>query len=225
MRLLRENLNFANVMAAIAVFMVLGGGAYAASGQIDGGDIENNSIGGKNIRQNSVAGGDLKDNSVTGDDVKDDSLTGDDVDESTLRIPAGTSGAPGQDGERGSNGERGPKGDTGPQGPKGDTGPQGPKGDNGSPGAPGPSGLSTLVRHDGPTVTMPAGTTGTSSAPCEGNETLVSGGYQMTSGFVHQITVWRDFPEADGSAWTVDAGAEPGGDDVSFKSVAWCSKP
>src|SRR5262245_46118152 len=44
MRKLRKPLSFANVMAAIAVFLVIGGSAYAGS-KINGKKLKNNSVG------------------------------------------------------------------------------------------------------------------------------------------------------------------------------------
>ncbi len=66
-RRLRDRLSYANVLATLALFLALGGGAVYAAGQI------------------------------TGADVKDDSLTGKDIKESTLKVsrvvarPSGTS--------------------------------------------------------------------------------------------------------------------------------------
>jgi hypothetical protein len=68
MRELRGRLTYANVMATIAVFGVLGGIGYAAS----------------SLPRNSVGRRQLKDNAVNGDKVADGSLTGDDIDTSTL---------------------------------------------------------------------------------------------------------------------------------------------
>jgi hypothetical protein len=63
MRALRRHLTYANVMSTIAVFVVLGGGAYAAA---------------------TITGGDVKDRSLTGKDVKRNSLTGKQVAEARL---------------------------------------------------------------------------------------------------------------------------------------------
>lgn len=52
----------------------------------------------------------------------------------------GSQGVAGASGASGAQGPQGLKGDSGAQGPKGDTGPQGPKGDTGATGAPGPQG-------------------------------------------------------------------------------------
>ena len=47
---LREKLTYANVMATLAVFLVLGGGAYAAT------KLPKNGVGTKQIKKNSVTG-------------------------------------------------------------------------------------------------------------------------------------------------------------------------
>jgi hypothetical protein len=84
------HLTYANVMATIAVFGVLGGGAYAAS-----------------VAKNSVTSKSVKNGSIKGVDVLDDGLTGDDIVESTLQGiqgPKGDAGAPGTPGAPGAPG-------------------------------------------------------------------------------------------------------------------------
>ncbi len=71
-------LSFANVVSVIALFIALGGGAYAVS------SAGKNSVVSKSIKNGQVKTDDLADNAVTGAKVIDASLTGDDVDESTL---------------------------------------------------------------------------------------------------------------------------------------------
>ncbi|MEA2348722.1 MAG: hypothetical protein QOG62_2509 [Thermoleophilaceae bacterium] len=62
----------------IAVFIALGGSAYAAtSNKITSSDIASNAVKGKHV----------KDGALTGADVADDSLSGADVSESTLDLP------------------------------------------------------------------------------------------------------------------------------------------
>jgi hypothetical protein len=61
------------VVALIALFAALGGGAYAAA-TISGRDIINGSLTGKELRNGSVPGKKLKSNSVTGRQVKESSL-------------------------------------------------------------------------------------------------------------------------------------------------------
>ena len=92
---LRPRLTYANVIATLALFLALGGGAaYAAS----------------TLGKNTVGSGQLKKGAVTGAKVKDGTL-------------AATDFRPGQlpRGERGERGERGPAGEPGPQGAPGAT--------------------------------------------------------------------------------------------------------
>jgi hypothetical protein len=80
---LLDRLTYANVMATVAVFIALGGGAFAIS-----------------IKKNSVGSKEIKNGRVKSVDVKDDSLTGKDVNESKLSLPKGPQGKqglPGQD--------------------------------------------------------------------------------------------------------------------------------
>lgn len=58
-RRLRPHLSYANVMATVAVFITLGGGAYAAS-QIDGNKLKNRSVAGTKIRKNTLGGTEIK---------------------------------------------------------------------------------------------------------------------------------------------------------------------
>jgi hypothetical protein len=60
---LKARLTYSNVVATIAIFMALGGGAYAAS-----------QINGKQLKKRSVAGKKLKKNTVTGKEVKEATL-------------------------------------------------------------------------------------------------------------------------------------------------------
>jgi hypothetical protein len=70
MRKITKALSFANVMASVAVFLALGGAAFAA----------------QQAAKNSVTSASIKNGAVTGKDVKDDSLTGADVNEGTLAL-------------------------------------------------------------------------------------------------------------------------------------------
>jgi hypothetical protein len=108
MRRITSRLTYANVVASLALFIALGGGAYAAT----------------KLPKNSVGNTQLKDDAVDGDKVDDGSLTAKDFKKSSLpkgdRGPAGAVGATGPQGSAGSTGQAGEKGD------KGETGPQGP---------------------------------------------------------------------------------------------------
>ena len=76
--MLRSKLNYANVMATVAMFAALGGGvAIAATAKKD-------TVTSKSIRDGQVRTEDIRDESVTSAKVQDGSLTGDDTDEGSL---------------------------------------------------------------------------------------------------------------------------------------------
>jgi hypothetical protein len=62
-----------NVVAYVALFLALGGGAYAAT-HINGKTIKKHSIPGNRLKKHSVPGSRLKNDSVTGKQVKESSL-------------------------------------------------------------------------------------------------------------------------------------------------------
>ena len=97
MRTVFSRLTFANVMSVTAVFIALGGGAYAVT-----------------VAKNTVKSKSIKDGAIKGKDVGANTLTGVNVNEGTLTLP------PGPTGPRGLTGETGPAGATGPTGPAGD---------------------------------------------------------------------------------------------------------
>ena len=95
MSALLRRLTYANVMSTLAMFLVLGGGAYAAS------TLPRNSVGARQIKPNAVSSSKIKDGSLQGKDFKPGQL------------PAGATGPAGA---------RGPAGGTGPTGATGATG-------------------------------------------------------------------------------------------------------
>jgi hypothetical protein len=114
---LRSGLTYANVISTLCLFMLLGGGAYAAF------KLPNNSVGSKQIKKNAVNSSKVKDRSLLAGDFKAGQLPAG---------PAGPQGLPGAKGDAGEQGTPGLKGDPCPpsdancKGPKGDTGQQGP---------------------------------------------------------------------------------------------------
>ena len=65
---IRGRLTYANVMATVAVFIALGGGAYAAT------TLPRNSVGSTQIKKGAVRNSDLASNAVTSRKVKNGSL-------------------------------------------------------------------------------------------------------------------------------------------------------
>jgi len=75
---LRKRLTYANVMSSIAVFLVLGGTAFAAT------QLGKNSVGTKQLKKNAVTAAKIKKNAITTAKIKKDAVTGAKVNEGTL---------------------------------------------------------------------------------------------------------------------------------------------
>ena len=101
MKRLKGKLTYANVMATVAVFLVVGGGTAFAASQM----LPKNSVGTKQIKNAAVTPAKLSPAAKAG-------MTG----------PAGPKGATGPAGAKGATGARGATGPTGPTGAKGATG-------------------------------------------------------------------------------------------------------
>jgi hypothetical protein len=94
--LFRHRPSPAMVVALIALFVALGGGAYAAV------KLPKNSVSSKQIKKGAVKNSDLAANAVTGGKVKAGSLDSSDFKAGTLlQGPPGTPGANGKDGVNG----------------------------------------------------------------------------------------------------------------------------
>jgi hypothetical protein len=82
---LREHLTYANVMATLAVFLVLAGGtAWATHEVINSSDVVNESLTGADIQNGTLTGADVFNNTISGADITNGSLTGADVFDNTL---------------------------------------------------------------------------------------------------------------------------------------------
>lgn len=99
MSLLRRHLSFANVVALIALFVALGGSAYAVT----------------SLPKNSVGTAQLKKGAVTAAKVKKGSLLGSSF--KAGQLPAGAQGPVGPTGPQGKPGTDGQRGPEGPPGP------------------------------------------------------------------------------------------------------------
>jgi hypothetical protein len=85
---IKKRLTYANVMSSIAVFLVLGGGAAFAAGQLG-----KNSVGSKQLKRNAVTTAKIKKGAVTGAKVKAGSLTASNF--AAGQLPAGPKGETG----------------------------------------------------------------------------------------------------------------------------------
>ena len=139
-----------DVMAAISLFIVLGGTSFAfASGAIDSREIKNNTILSKDIRNNSVSGKDVRNKSLLAKDFKPGQL------------PAGA---------------QGPKGDAGPRGPQGEDGLPGTDGKDGQNGQNGVLGYRP-VSVDMAATTLSGGSFRQEIAFCNTDEVVTGGGF------------------------------------------------
>jgi len=86
---MRQRLTFANVVSCLALFVALGGGAYAAT------QLPKNSVGSKQIKKNAVNSAKVKDRSLQAIDFKEGQL------------PAGPQGPQGPQGLKGETGAAG----------------------------------------------------------------------------------------------------------------------
>src|SRR5215213_1278846 len=93
---MKLRITYANVVSTLALFIVLGGSAYAAT-----------QITGKQIKNNTITSADVKNRSLVARDFKPGQL------------PKAGTGTPGQ---AGPVGPAGPIGSVGPAGPQGDAG-------------------------------------------------------------------------------------------------------
>lgn len=103
MGFVRRHLTYANVVASLALFLALGGAAFAAS----------------RLPRNSVGTGQLKAEAVTAGKI-------------AKKTRSRLKGATGPQGPQGKTGAKGAKGATGAKGAKGDTGARGPAGADGT---------------------------------------------------------------------------------------------
>ena len=94
----RCHLSFANVVSMLALFVALGGGAYAMT-------LPRNSVGTNQLKKNAVTSSRIKAGAVTGSKVKAHSLLSDDF--AAGQLPAGARGATGATGPKGHQGAPG----------------------------------------------------------------------------------------------------------------------
>ena len=91
-RIARERLSYANVIATIALFVALGGGAYAAKvakNSVGASQIKKNAVGASEIKANAVGASEVAAGAVGSAEVVDGSLVGADIAESTLgQVPS-----------------------------------------------------------------------------------------------------------------------------------------
>jgi hypothetical protein len=83
MRLLRKHLTYTDVIASIAVFLLLSGSAFAAS-KISGSRLKNGSVSGKKLKAGSVSNSKLRTNAVTNSKIQAATISGSRIASNTL---------------------------------------------------------------------------------------------------------------------------------------------
>jgi hypothetical protein len=179
---LRQGFSFANVMSVVAVFIALGGGAYAA--------VKANSVGTKQLKKNAVVSKKVKDGSLLAADFAPDALS------------AGSAGQPGETGPAGPRGATGPQGSQGIQGVQGQTGPSGSLTSSGY----GSSNSSSVL------TTSPTDTVITVSITTQSSgRILASASTQLSGGAVDIAECWIDIAGTDGIHQVTDFDDTAGG--------------
>ncbi|HEX8105851.1 MAG TPA: hypothetical protein VF533_24760 [Solirubrobacteraceae bacterium] len=85
----RSHLTYGNVVATLALFLALGGGAYAAA------KLPKNSVGAKQIKRSAVGSSEVKNGSLKAGDFDEDSLPRGPKGDAGAKGPAGPAGPPG----------------------------------------------------------------------------------------------------------------------------------
>ncbi len=95
MKNLRQRINYANVMATLALFIALGGTSYAVT------QLPRNSVGSAQIRSSAVGGSELKRNAVTSRSIRSRSVALSDIAPGARRALRGAQGVVGPQGPAG----------------------------------------------------------------------------------------------------------------------------
>ena len=148
------------VVALIALFVALGGGAYAAA------TLPRNSVGTQQLKDGSVTARKLHNGAFTAEKIAYGTLLAKDF--KAGQLPVGATG---------------PTGNAGPQGLQGTAGSKGATGATGSGGA--SSHLTVSLVDE--SLKVGAGEEGEKTAPCPSGDSVTGGGYSRESGAVEVL--------------------------------------
>lgn len=139
---MRIRIGHSDLLALLALFVVLGGVAYAAV------ELPASSVGTKELKAGAVNSAKVRDGSLLARDIRKGELE-ELISAADVAGPTGPTGPTGETGAIGSQGLQGATGPTGPQGEAGPTGEPGRQGDQGPKGDPGPPGFDGVDGTDG----------------------------------------------------------------------------
>src|SRR4051794_36305204 len=83
MRILRKHLTYANVMSSLAIFLLLGGTAFAA-GQLSGSRLKDNPVSGKKLKAGWFSNSNLRSTAVRNSKIQAASTSGSRIASNTL---------------------------------------------------------------------------------------------------------------------------------------------
>ena len=178
-------------VAYLALFVALGGSAYAAV---------------------TVTGENIKDATITARDVKNQSLGKNKLTPAAVRSLAGKRGPAGP---QGAAGDRGRNGEPGPAGRKGDPGPAGPQGPAGPRGPIGVSGWEYRTAQ----LVIPPNSARRGQVDCPNGKKAFGGGVSNVV-YGASTWVWESAP-AGGSATGWVVGVMNEADEVSITDYVW----
>jgi hypothetical protein len=201
-------------IASAALFVSLGGGAYAAAA------LPAHSVGARQLKANSLTSVAVKDHSLLAIDFASGQLPSGGGDAPPMNDsghgdapPKGDTGDPGPKGDAGVKGDPGVQGDAGvrgvagvkgDEGAKGDAGAKGDKGEKGDTGDTGPKGdtgpaarLDATVRKNSSSV--PVGVEAETSVQCAAGEIALGGGGSIGLGGGISSTLQATRPQQDGT--------------------------
>jgi hypothetical protein len=192
-RSLREKVSFANAIATLALFVALGGGAYAAIA------LPRDSVTSKQIAPGAVGSSEVRDASLRRSDFRAGELPAGD------QGPAGPFGPPGPAGPAGLQGAAGDPGPAGPKGDPGVPGPTGPPGESGpAPPPPPPPAKTVYSRTITPDPALAPSQPQSGTVSCGDFQRATGGGYRSGVGTI--IDASESSPATSGSTptgWTI----------------------
>ena len=169
------------VVACLALFVAVGGSAYAAV------SLPANSVGTVQLKNSAVTGAKLAGGSVGAANVRAGSLLARDF--KAGQLPAGA------EGPQGATGAQGPQGATGPQGPQGVPGPAG------SQGSPGISGYQVITAAS----TSDATSGKAVAVNCPAGEKVLGGGISPETASTDTLVADNSYPNNNNTQWFVSA--------------------
>lgn len=216
---LTRQLTYSNLMASVAVFLALGGGAYALT-------VPNASVGAKQLKKNAVTAAKVRSGAIGSAKVQDNSLTGTDILESSLAtVPsasrADTAGASGS----AKTAESAATADSAKTADSAATANTAGIANSVASASVGANGLKTITKVESAGTTIGAGASAAETATCPVGSTVISGGsfWDVSAG---ELDTQGDLLQTthsfrQGNSW-IARGGNDSGTPRDFHAEAYC---